>query len=508
VGAEACNLAESILEAKKPPVGETMTPWVKVTFKVSGVSITVGNRSSDANNNHAVIKDFEYGNSDGAKCRITIIDEQGSNFVQFMDDMLKDFKCATPAGGYTMDVQFGWAVAKCSGALTVSNDNNNVSPIFTFMCEDVFCNTSGGKFVFEIGGTDITAIQFDGRISKVYGEGVGDKGMFLTDAIRQMLQDNTYPPTVASVRFLKPNGNHPMPLRWDTAGCSIDAEKGPKGKWVANNLSKLDAAHSWLKDYLSENGKSIRGAYNNLVPGGEVIFWEDPRPNCGEFVDWDQFKLGTYIVNGGKESSVIDFNQKIQWNFSSLTNAGGNMGDNQVASNQDGSKQPGMPGCPDLQRARLPGVGSQTSGAADENALANYGKQANQKVMEAQAKQQKALQLFHYGVEAEMTVVGDPRVPQPMYCPWRNIHIIYINPFYIIGGSSDNNSCGDWLAKPKCNPVLSNKNWQIKSLSHRISDGKFTTSFQIFLVVPGVDVALDDPLGGLGSGGWTPNNKC
>src|SRR4051812_46115706 len=100
---EACNL--DALESgscgvKLPPEGHVLSPWVRVTFlggaedSPLGAELTVGNHSSPDNNNHAVIKDFEVGHSNGFTARITIIDEQGSSFLKFMGTIMKDARCA------------------------------------------------------------------------------------------------------------------------------------------------------------------------------------------------------------------------------------------------------------------------------------------------------------------------------------------------------------------------------------------------------------------------------
>ena len=75
---------------------------------------------------------------------------------------------------------------------------------------------------------------------------------------------------------------------------------------------------------------------------------------------------------------------------------------------------------------------------------------------------------------------------------------------------TDEVDCGDWLADPICNDVLSNRAWLVRSVTHRISEGKFSTTFGVYLVTPGIDIDIDEPLGGVGSGGWkpTPNLNC
>lgn len=486
-------------ELKKPPAGAVMSPWVRVKFKKSGVTITVGNKSSPENNNRAIIKDFEFGHSDGLECRVTIIDESGSSFVKFMEDILKDSKCTVPKGGYTMEVDFGWIMDSCDGGPSLEK---NINP-YHMMCDNIECNFTGGKFMFQIVGTDIGPRVFEHKVEKVYGDDKNKK--HLTDAIREMFTDPDYPPSVSSVKFKRYNeGNTEEPIKFKLKDGGSD-EKGPKEVWRGEGLDKINTAMKWMRTYLTTNDKSIIGMFNSEQPDGEIIFWEDFKPNCGQTRNWDTNCLGTYIVNGGKDSPVLEFNPRIRWDFFSLTSTGGNMGEGRPLMNNNGGKNEGRLGCSSLQRTVVPSAGATMSVAVSQDAKNIYSKDAAKETMKGQDQQLKGFRLFHDDIEADLVVVGDPKIMRPSLAIWsKNVKVVFINPYHIFDGAD----CGEWLAAPLCNEVLSNKAWIVKYITHRISEGKFTTTIGVYLTAPGTVIDVGMPLGGPGSGGWTPPANC
>ena len=521
---DACFFDEACL--RKPEPGELMSPWIRVTFKKNNRSITVGNNSYSPENT-ACIKDFEFGHSNGLECRLVIHDEQGGAFAGFMDDLVKDLRCVK-GNADNMEVQFGWTTSRCG----VESEATS-SPKYKMMCRDLNCNFAGGKFMYELTGVDISEMMFQTKDSQIYA---GDKNskIYLTDAIEKLMKDDSFTPSITSVRFQKnkplgckaaddylqssasSNSVVAIPLQFKTTdGADIHPLKGPLGTWSCVSQNKIQAALSWLAPYVSSDDKAIVPYYNSENPS-EIIFWEDFKPNCNEVGrNWAAFSHGTYIVNGGKDSPVIEFNPKFKWNWSSLTNPGGNSGEQTPLANENGGKQPDTPECKTINRKSMPTAGSTTTAAADETAVETYDKgRANDKAAIGQAKQQKALKMYHLPIEADLVVMGEPRAMRPVNGLFRNIHIVFINPYFIRGGFTDMETdevdCGDWLADPICNDVLSNRAWLVRSVTHRISEGKFSTTFGVYLVTPGIDIDIDEPLGGVGSGGWkpTPNLNC
>lgn len=501
-------------ELKVPPPGYTMSGWVRIIFKGGGQMITVGNDSAPGLKNHACIKDFEFGHANGCECRVTIHDEQGSSFVSFMDNILKDMNDANAQNGTNMEVEYGWVTTNCDTGATI---NVRKSQKFYFMMRDINCNFAGGKFMYQITGTDITEVAYEGRIDKVYGGDDPANKVHLTEALTNLFRDPDTPPTVRSVKFLKRGRCGASPTEIEFERFDDDPKKGVKGKWECKNRTKLDVAKDWLKDFVTKDKKALKPAYNSEIDGGEVIFWEDTKPQCGENIDWESYSLGRYVVNGGQYSSVLEFNPKIKWNFSTMTNTGGNMGEGQpLANTQHTGHNPGLPDCPTLQRGNRPTSGSQTTAAAGENTQNVEGiANANQAAQRNRARQMRAFSIFYQPIEAELVVLGDEKIVKPSLCLFRNIHIVFINPYFIFEAEPEedpetgdmidqSDECGDWLSRPACNPVLSNKAWLVRNITHRIQDGKFTTSFSVYLAAPGVELDDGEPLGGGGSCGWTP----
>jgi hypothetical protein len=494
-------------ELKTPPPGYTMSGWVRVTFKGGGQMITVGNESAPGLKNHSCIKDFEFGHANGCECRVTIHDEQGSSFVSFMDNILKDMDDANAQNGTNMEVEYGWVTTNCDTGATI---NVRKSQKFYFMMRDINCNFAGGKFMYQITGTDITEVAWEGKVDKIYG-GDGDLAIHLTEALTQLFTDSSVKPTVSSVKFLKRGrcDAGPTPVEFLRG----DPKKGLKSKWETGQRTKLDAAKEWLKNNPTKDGKALKPSYNSEIDGGELIFWEDTKPQCGENIDWDSYSLGRYVVNGGQYSSVLEFNPKIKWNFSTMTNTGGGVSNGQpLANTSDGGHNPGLPDCPTLRRNAIPTAGSQTSVAPSPALVDTVGtRDAARLAQDDQARQMRAFSIFYQPIEAELVVLGDEKIVKPSLCLFRNIHIVFINPYFIFEPGPEDDldeevDCGDWLSRPACNPVLSNKAWLVRNITHRIQDGKFTTSFSVYLAAPGVELDDGTALGGGGSCGWTPGS--
>lgn len=478
------NLATSGCQVRRPEPGYVLSPYVKVTFLSGGTSITVGNKSSPQNNHHAVVKDFEWGYSDGHECKITIIDEKGGSFVQFMTDLIKDYQKVT-ADAYTMEVEFGWIKADCPTGVAV-----NKSSKYLFLCDNVECNFSNGCFFFQITGTDISPRIFEGRFDEILGD---DKNqLHLTEAITKLMVSSNIPPTVASVQFLMKGAGQnaePTEIIW-----SDGTKEGPKANWQSNGRDKLGTVMNWLGLYTTINGKTVIPVFNNEGTS-EIIFWEDFRPACGEHRDFVDNCIGTYIVNGGKDSPVLEFNPRIRWNFMSLANMGGNMGDQGIMPFKDqGGKVPGVDGCNTLNRKNNPGAGAEHS-IPDNPAVSDIDLQdAQEKIAKAHFQQLKGWRLFTEAIEADLVVLGDPKLGRPIESIMsKNVKIIFINPRYLESGCT-------W-AESSCNEVLTNQAWLVKYINHKISDGKYTTTIGVFLPVPGADFDVGEPLGGPGSDG-------
>jgi hypothetical protein len=509
---------------RSAPGGDVLSPYVRIKFQVKTnqetgttrdlTEITVGNESSPGIENSACIKSFEFGNGNGAILKATIHDDMGGSFTKFMENILKDIKCAIPTSGVTLVVDFGWIRSSCDGSFIFEK-----SPDYYVICMSINCNFSDGKFMFEVSGTDTIRHSEDTRYIASFGQD-GD-GEYITDVLNKTFKDPKTKPTInTDVKFLRIGKGKVCnslgigscnPLNVEECKFKDKDGQAPKVKVSANNLDKINFAKELIAKYPTDKDKGWIPAYNSMCPGGQVIFWEDPMPDCNEAFSWERTMLGKFIVNGGNDTRVIQFNPSIKWQFASLTNAGGSAGDAQVMANQNGGKNEGKgKDCPSLSREQIGNAGSQTTSEADENQVAKHGTDANKKVDEANAADRRAngFLLNHEPVEADLVIVGDPQLIRPDLCPWRNIWIVFFNPFFIRNtGVVGRNA--DWLSVPPpgCNPILSNKNWRIQQVTHHIENGKFTTNLRVYLQ-GGAKLDPNTPLGGIGAGDWIPPTNC
>lgn len=507
------------------PKGNILGPWVSITFKGSGSQITVGNESSpNTNPKHvACIKSFECGSTDGLKVRCVIQDQQGGSFHKFMNNLLMDWACLKdPTNpGIIMRFNFGWTRSGCPNEYQPSG-----SPCYEAVVTQCEASYEGGKFTFEITGTDKVAICMDGSANGGYG-GDGAEGISIKQALRE-LWIRSEAPNVANVQFLRLEGGRGVPCPFKHSGdkrSPTDASatggslEGPTGKWLVSGKNKIACSLDWLKPFPTDRNKGWMAVYNPSTPGGEVIFWEDGFPDCKAEGDgyFDERSIGTFLVNGSKDSPVIEFAPKINWPFAKLpAGAGGTLGSGGTINTlqTEGSSTPGRPDCPPQQKTNIPGAGQVYQTPVDENGRAILGKDSGKEAMKAQDKATKALRLASiHAIEADLTIVGDPAIVPLEEAAQKVCSIVFINPYFLaprgyIGSNyGEDRPCGDWLVEPICNDVLSNKAWFIKSVTHRIEVGNFTTTLNLYLAGPGIDGDPNAPLG-LWSGGWKPTNKC
>lgn len=481
-----------------PEDAHSLAPWVAITFEGTGSTITVGNDSSPATDpkHVACIKSFEFGYSDGLTCRVTIVDEQGGSFVQFMHNLLKNFVCmrnGSPAS-VRMVVQFGWIKTGCDAPLPTA-----ISRCYYCLSDSVESNFVGGKFIFEITGKDLIHRAFEGGATTIYG-GEGASAVPITQAIRKFMTEDC-PPNVGSVRFCRMEGGSCVPCPFKTNGV-----EGPKGKWIASGQDKLRVVMRWLEGHLSDRDRSWIPQYNSELRNGELIFWEDSKPRTPQGDSyWDQNCLGTYIYNGGKHSAVLEFSPKIRWDFARLTSVGGALGTSRLNSmGTPGAATPGTPGVP---RTAAPCAGHTVGTTSTETH--RDGGSTTREVADANAEAGRALKILHDNIEADLTIVGDPTVLPPSEAMWsKNVTVIVVNPYFIrFANFVEAVPRLEWLSTPVCNEVLSSKAWICKSVTHRIEAGKYTTTIGLFLTAPGIDAPPGSPIGNW-TGGWVPRPQC
>jgi hypothetical protein len=486
----ACNISALATSTACPlklvPDAATMSPWVQISFKLSGVNVTVGNRSSPQNNNTAVIKEFEMAVETTMDCRVTILDEEGSSFAGVIVDLLKNSINTTPVL-FSVQMQFGWALNSCP-----SGTSSIPSKTYFGFCRSIDTNFTNGVFRFTLVIQHMLQIM-SSEFRADTPIGTNQNEVSLTSAINQLLTNGN--PSVGSVQFLTCNPN-------GTFASTVFANgntEGPLGTWLPNSMDKMNAVLAWLsQNGATINKKAITPLANTLDSGGQIIFLEDRRPTCAETVSSSNC-LGTYIVNGGCASNVLEFNPRINWHFAGMTAPGGGTGLGTPQANPNGGANPGREGCPTLLRAAIPNTGSTNSVSIDESNFNNNLEQAGQVAQLAQDVQQRAISIKVDPFSVDLVIVGDPTLianPQNVY--GKNVNIIFINPQYLSGQGG---SCGSWLASPLTNPIFTNNSYIVRGLVHRIAEGKFTTTLRLYLTLPAIDINVGQPLGGAGSNG-------
>ena len=477
---------------------ENMAPWVKVSFSDGGGStLTVGNESApDYSHKHsAAIKAFEYGNSDGHQCKIEIIDEQGGAFDKFFE---KTVKCMSEvSSAYSMVVQFGWVGSKCFGYNSGSVD---VMPKdkwkLKFCIIDVEVTFGEGKIKFNIKGTDTMQPVFMGRMTKTYGASGDPKP--LKDAIIEMFDDEE--PRIQA-KFWRRRMDGGPPDDWEF-------KEPAEGEWKCDNQNKLSAATSWIQNYVTDQDKGITASWLNVGDGNTeaeptVIFWEDYTPECNEQPKCGTRSIGTFLVNGGRCSNVLSFSPKINFvaAFSQFS-VGGQAGGPLKSGGE--KKENKRPGCSDPFQTEETGMsesdpidGNKVNNEGPDNATseASKAKQANAKA--------GSLREGMKAIEAELRIHGNPN-REYIDIKWmvgRTATIVVINPFSLSADpfsseKEQQNGCpSEWIADPVCNEILSNKNWFIKGVHHSIKEGSYTTTLQLVLPVPGIDIEEGANLG-------------
>jgi hypothetical protein len=511
-------------EFQHPQAGHLLAPWVAIDFVDTALrpsnqgassAITVSNLSSESTDpsNCAVIKSFSCGHADGMDVRVVIHDTHGGNFEEFMRHLLTDWNCTIiNSAQVVMRVQFGWVKSGCKEPIPSSR-----SPCYYVVCRSIETNYSEGKFIFEITGKDLGTIMPEGSAEWNKG-GQGVEGVYFLDAVTEFMTSSTSPgPNVNRVIFEINNVQYPFsssdPRRpeinlFKIKGGTEDEQKfGKKGSWQSHGKNKIEAVKKWAIDNPSVNEKPWNIKYDPTVLGGAFLFQEVlDESDCFDKNDefFDSNSLGTYIVNGGPMSPVVEFNPKINWNFAMMTGgAAGLMGDRNANPTQlEGSKNPGAKCLPKSEDNK--GAGQATSTSTSDNQH-EQGDDSQKDDAERKASEAIISPIAFHSISADLVIVGNPN-----FCPPRNsmrkfISIVLINPFHIAKEGGGPN--GDWyLASQSCNHVLSNKGWIIMAVTHQIDAGKFTTTINVKLPAPGADYAKDRSLGGWNKG-WKPP-KC
>jgi len=461
--------------------GYNIGPVVITEWGADGATITVGNESAPSFGHHAVITSMEYGLSDGIEVFIEVADEQGGAFTTFVDSLVKCMATVSEANRF-MKLKFGWVTVDCDNIPNFSN----VTPILHIMPMHIDVTYAGGVAKYKITGMDMGQAGFVARESTIIGE--DGKEVALKEAITKLCETDE---PKWKVQYFRRNPD-------GTPGGTWDFKDDPKSAFESKNMNKISVIQSWIEPYLTDDNKGIFITVDNLAEDPTLILWED-LPKESECFN----PLGTFIVNGGKDGSVIEFNPTINW-ISALqskpSEEGGNLskgggGSEKIKSNvalkDQGSK------------AGATSAISSTRHAHDVHGPKNEIKKTEEAAREHKDANQKNRPPAQ-AINAELRIQGDPSIDfvDIRLIKGRKASIVFVNPFHIMG-----DGCGDWLASPSCNDVLSNKGWQAMGVNHKIAQGSYITTIKMFLPVPAINTKPGSPLGNT-SGGYKTKNDC
>jgi hypothetical protein len=472
---------------------ESFAPWVKVWMGDGENEITVGNESFPSAGNTACIKSFEVGWIDNPEVTLEILDEMGGRMQAFIDALRKNSKLDVE--GTRMRFQFGWTLTTCEGS-----KSSIPSMPFISQVHEIQVNYSEGKIKYNIKGGSADKILNVIREDATVGE--DDKPIKLEDAIQQLA--SKCPPIV--VKYCKRDSDGKIKCEdgfdWVKFG-----KGGPKATWHADNQNRIAVITKWVENFRVNNG-TPEGV-------GIIPIWDPKEPDvltllldpteqpsaCGN----SSSSLGTFIVNGGKCSPVIEFTPTFNWvagmaNF----NAGGDTSSPGTTKSNfhEKSKRPKQ------EKEHCETTGLQQQNTITQQAWRSYGPKNAwrdaQRSIQAHAKAGRITEVGVTPIEATLKILGDPRDKFTSMIQGTSVGIVAINPFHL--GGDKNKGCGDWLADPPCNAILSNKNWTVLGVNHSIKEGTYTTTLKLSLGAPVINIDAGEPLGGSGSGGATVKN--
>lgn len=512
--------------------GTTISPFVKIAFQEYNGAIedptqtaeniiTMGNTSQcgiDVNGNpvcnpevcKAAIKSFQYGwgaLGQGNRCKVTIIDEKGSQFESWVQRMVKNLEgAATPVqGSYRMKVQFGWYVAgggvddECGQPTAAPNTvpaiGENTSrlvngPVMYFLPDMVNVHYENGKFIYDLEGVDLLVRGQEIKHAKTYG--TDEDPWYFTRAVEQLGMDST-PPFRVAFKAIDANGDvvdmqfvkrdeFSFDRELPTDGCADCTGYGPLGVWRTNEKSPLAVIRHWL-DKMAVQAKDLTGQVtankgrvgitlnydstyryegNNgpcdqlnpdcqtceaaLPQYGRLVLWANSIPACQNNMADNEINKrlrAVYVVNGGNCSPVLSFTPSFRWHFALGLKAGGAMFPGINGYAMKEIESAVLANCPIAA-----GRGGFTYTAVAESQLGTVTPDPTLSVGEAVFNHQIA-NLMISAIEAELRIQGDPSawLCSPIEGYGRCVGIIFINPFFLSSDTTDpTTECPVWAA--------------------------------------------------------------
>jgi hypothetical protein len=452
-------------------------------MSAGGRTITVGNKS-DPPDNHAVIKSIEFGFIDSNEGKVEIIDEKGGQLTAFLDAAQK---CTQNFNvGAQIDYQIGWVYTTCGS----STGNYSPSPWMRGIILKVSTNLSNGLIRFTVHFSTSHAITQNLRQDQLFGEEIGGKTMSIDDAIRELAAK---PPAI-NVRFGRYNESGELEYlekhKWINGT--------PKAAWHGDSQNKYSTIAKWLEGFRIDDGPKGKGVILTHDPSqpSDLLVLQDPQPADGEKHN-PNLNVGTFIVNGGKCSNVLEFSPSFDF-VSALAHSssgGGTEGGVSSAPQKKEDKKPSAESCQNKD------TGKQATTTPSGPSHYVDGKDSPNNTNEAAVAHDRASRLVSVQgvpIKAELRLVGvvDPefyQIIQGKCCA-----IVVISPFVIENTKAG--SCGDFLKKADCHPFFSNSSWLVMGVNHAVQEGSFVTTLSVMLASPAVQIDPGQPLGGNDTG--------
>lgn len=491
------------------PAGEqadSFVPWCWIKLGDAEHEVTVGNESFRGDPNTACIKSMEIGWTNTPSMKCEIIDEAGGTLGVVADALRKCIKTEQNKGrsgvGASATFQFGWITARCESG----RPNLIPSKIFNLIINQFEVSYSEGKIKYTLEGSAYDKLYEVSRGQR--NKGNDDIPVDIVQAIDSLCAQDP----ACRVRYveLQPDGKlKDVKFEW------ARTKDPPKATWQSDNLTRLSTIMKWLGPFRVKDGKCDKGLVPFFNPDkpDELIILKDPQPGPGEprqcaapgagnDAEWGP--LGTFIVNGGKCSTVIEFvpTMNIINAITSFPVGGSTSGPNK-SSNQIAEEKKCQ-----VQKPQGDEAGLQLQATITQQAFDSYGtKAANDENLKSEIAHHRASLtsgIINPGVKAQLKILGNPSAKFCNFGANRSVSIVVINPFHIRNGGF----CGDWLAYPGCNELFTNRQWMATSINHSITTGSYTTTLEVTLVAQDIQVTAGEPLGGTGSGGPVLANTC
>lgn len=399
--------------------------------------VTVGNESFGGDPNTACIKSMEIGWINTPSIKVEIVDEAGGTLGMSADALRKCMKVGAGDGAQGSEIifQWGWILRDCGS----SKPRIKASSKFRCFIRQFEVNYSEGKIKYMIeGSANDKLYELEKRDENI---GSDKYPADIEQAIQKLCSQD--PPCTVRYVELQPDGElKDIKFEW------ARVKDPPKAVWQTDNLSRISIIMKWLGPFRVKDGKCDKGIIPFFSPDkpDELVLLKDPMPGPGEGTGaGGQLGFGTYIVNGGKCSSVIEFTPKVDilGGLNASAVGGGTSGPNK-SSNQFAEDKK----C-DNQKGQGQNAGTQMQATITQQAFDSYGvKVANEENLRSEIVHNRAALLTGKAgqIEAELKILGDPRDQFTRIGMGREVSIVVINPFHLRGSG-----CGDWLAYPGCN---------------------------------------------------------